>query len=102
MHMDSRFIATGHRPVTAESPEEAARVIAERLARRSYGRRGYCRVLRLDSWTQDGSTHHYQAFVGRAVLGRGRRPTGECAGHNEWVTVHRPVARQEGPLGAPR
>lgn len=47
-----------------ESARDAAVVFANRYARRVYGKRGHCRVIRLDSWTQDGRLSNFQAFIG--------------------------------------
>ena len=80
-----RFSADGFREVTADSAREAARVFATRLARKKYGRAGYCRTLRLDSWTEDSKNHTFQAFIGRAVRGE----PGATTGNDEWIFVHR-------------
>lgn len=81
----AQFTCTGFRAVEADSAGEAAGIFAERAARRAYGRQGYCRTLRLDSWTQDGSSHAYEVFIGRDVRGS----QGTTSGRNEWLTVHR-------------
>ena len=65
-------------PVDAK---EAARIFANRLARKKYGQKGYCYHVRLDSWTQDGSVHHFEVFIGHDL------PGGGCQGRNEWLTV---------------
>lgn len=77
------FSSSGHRAVTAEGATSAADIFAGREARRAYGRRGYCRVLRLDCWTQDGLSHTFQAFIGRDVPGS----QGTTSGRDVWITV---------------
>jgi hypothetical protein len=67
--------------VRAETRDEAARIVAERIARRWYGRQGYCHHVRHDCRTMDGRQHTYEAFVGHDVRGSG------CAGRNIWVYV---------------
>lgn len=81
----AKFIASGFRAVTAADAREAAEIFATRAARRAYGRRAYCRTLRLDSWTQDGRQHNYQAFIGRDVPGQ----RGATSGRDEWICVTR-------------
>ncbi len=49
------------------------------IARREYGRRGYYRTLRLDSWTEDGSSHTYEAFIGHDD------GHGATVGRNVWI-----------------
>jgi len=83
-----KFIAHGFRAVTAASASEAAEIFAGRAARRRYGRNAYCRTLRLDSWTQDGRQHNYQAFIGRSVRGA----PGTTSGCDEWLCVQRIAA----------
>jgi hypothetical protein len=78
------FRADGFRDVQASSAQEAAQVFAARQARREYGRNGHCRTLRLDSWTESGITHTFEAFIGRPVPGE--RAT---RGRNVWVYVQR-------------
>lgn len=74
----------GFRAIRAKEDEgiDPARILAERAARREYGRRGCVAALRLDSWTQDGRCSTYEAFIGRpATDGNG------IAGHNIWLTI---------------
>jgi hypothetical protein len=52
----------GCKSVDTETALEAAEIIAGRIARRQYGRRGYCRVLRMESWSADYA--EYSAFLG--------------------------------------
>lgn len=81
----ARFVADGFRAVEAEGASAAARIFAERLARREYGRSGHCRTLRLDSWTQNGASHTFEAFIGKPVPGD--RAT--TSGRNVWIYVRR-------------
>lgn len=64
-----RYTCDDMRAVTADSATDAAKVFAARLARAKYGRNGYCRVLRLDSWSQNGERHNFEAFIGRDAGG---------------------------------
>lgn len=80
-----RFTSDGLAPVQAKSAEEAAEIFANRLARREFGRRGYCRTLRLDSWTRDGTLHVFEAFIGKSLPG----DPFTTAGHNSWIRVRR-------------
>ena len=62
---------------------ESARDAASMLARRDYGKSGYCRTLRLDCETEDGSSRTYEAMIAHEVyVGRGRK---ETAGRNVWI-----------------
>lgn len=76
-----RFTTAGCRPVIADSKSEAVGIFAARLARRKYGRRAYARTLNVNSWSQDGRTTEYQAFVG---VRTGRN---ETTGSNIYFTV---------------
>lgn len=79
------FRADGFRDVQAESHREAARIFADRQARRDYGRNGFCRTLRADGRTFDGKMHTFEAFIGKPVPGE-RSAT---RGHNVWIYVRR-------------
>ena len=81
--MTETFFCPGHRRITAEDAEAAARVFAGREARREYGRRAYVRVLRLDNWTENGRSHTFEAFIGRDVA------QNQCSGRNVWIHVDR-------------
>jgi hypothetical protein len=81
----TRYAMVGFRPVEAESPRAAAEVFATREARKLYGRRGYCRTMRLDSWTEDGTSHTFQAFIGRDVKGQ----PGTTTGREAWLFINR-------------
>ena len=76
------FRSDGFRPVRAWDATEAAMIFANRWAKQNYGSTGYCRHVRLDSWTESGSTHTFEAFVG-VPEGNG------CVGKNIWLTVYR-------------
>lgn len=78
----AKFTCDGFRPVTADDIQTAANTFADRLARRVYGRRGYARTLRLDSWTQSGSSARYETFIGYST------GPGETSGRNEWLHVY--------------
>lgn len=79
------FHADGFRPVKADDARAAADIFAKRQARRDYGRAGYCRTMRLDSWTENGRTHTFQAFIGKSVRGE----PGTTSGHDIWLYVTR-------------
>lgn len=79
------FRADGFRDVQAGSAREAAEIFAGRQARRDYGRNGFCRTMRLDSWTENGKSHTFEAFIGRPVPGE----RGTTSGHNVWLYVRR-------------
>ena len=83
--MTATFRADGFRDVQADNARAAAEIFADRLARRAYGRNGFCRTIRLDSWTENRKSHTFEVFIGKPV--RGER--GTTAGHNEWLFVHR-------------
>jgi hypothetical protein len=70
----------GCKSVDTETALEAAEIIAGRIARRQYGRRGYCRVLRMESWSADHSHSEYSAFLGY-------KRNGETIGSNVRFTV---------------
>lgn len=71
--------------VRTDEPDQAA-TVAGILARRMYGARGTVGALRLDSWAQDGSSHTYEAFIGRSPTQAERR-RGETGvtGRNVWI-----------------
>jgi hypothetical protein len=67
--------------IRAESDEDAARQVADRIARRWYGRKGYCHHVRYDCRTMHKpTTYTYEAFVGHPV-GNG------CQGRHIWLYV---------------
>ncbi len=79
------YHCNGFRPVRFDSPwgsvSDAARVFAERLAHRQYGKRGEVVTVRPDSWTEDRREHAFECFIGRPVKGNGTE------GHNVWLYV---------------
>lgn len=83
--MKIKYTCKGYRPIVMDTECEdinPARVFAERMARREYGRRGQVGALRLDSYTQDGTCSAYEAFIGApASDGNG------IVGHNVWLCV---------------
>lgn len=70
------YTCSGFRAVKAAGATEAAEIFANRQARSDYGRRGYCRTLRLDCWTEDGRDHTYEAFIGKPVPGEPHATSG--------------------------
>ncbi len=85
--MIRKFVCSGFRGLKAPSASYAAALFADRQARREYGRRGYCRAVRLDSWTENGKSHTFEAFIGRPV------PRDNATrGRNVWLTVHEVAA----------
>lgn len=83
--MKVRYTCKSFRPIIVDTVEgshfDPAREFAVRAARREFGRRGDVSILRLDSWTTDGSCAIYQAFIGERVKGGG------FVGRNIWLTV---------------
>ncbi len=67
------------RDIKAESAHDTANT----LARRDYGRSGYCRTLRLDCETEDSRCRTYEATIAHEVcVGHGRK---ETVGRNVWI-----------------
>jgi hypothetical protein len=66
-------------PVSKELCEYAANVVA----RREYGKSGYCRAIRQDGHSVDGQSATYQAFIG---IQRGD----DCAGRDIWLYWSKP------------
>ncbi len=65
-------------------PKDAAHIFADRLAKREYGKAGYCHHVRLDTYREDGRSYNYQAFIGKD---QPKRYGGGCSGRNIWLTV---------------
>ena len=65
----------------AECISDAAKVFAQRAARKSYGRNAVVGTLNANSYSQDCSLIEYSAFIGRKS---GRN---EVTGHNTRFTV---------------
>ena len=78
------YSANGFRPVQANEMKDAAEVFAGRLARKQFGRKGYCRICRLDGWDEQGRFGEYEVFIGYNGAERGT-----TVGHNEWIIVHK-------------
>ena len=71
--------------VRTDEPDKAT-VVAGILARRMYGKRGTVGAMRLDSWAKDGSSHTYEAFIGRApTAAERRRGVNGITGRNVWI-----------------
>lgn len=81
-----RYLCDGFKPIrrspAIETIQHAATAFANRIAHREYGRNGYARVVRPDSWSTDGKAHTFEAFIGID----GRQP-GETVGRNVWLHV---------------
>lgn len=56
---------------------EAAETFAGRMARKKYGKTGYCRTCNLESWSQDQTLGEFNAFIGYTPAGK----------HNKGTTV---------------
>lgn len=59
----------------------SAREAADIIARRIYGKRGFCRSMRHDSRTEDNHSHTYEVFIGVPVRGE----PGTTSGRNIWL-----------------
>jgi len=70
----TRFIASGFRAVTADSPSEAAEVFAARGAKTRFGRAGYCFRVNLGLRSRDGRSITFDAQIcaNRRQPGSGR------------------------------
>ena len=75
----------GMRPIRAESAADAAKLFADRLARREYGKKGYGRPIRLDGHAADGSWSAYEAFIGYTPAGE--HNSSATVGRNVWFSV---------------
>ena len=72
--------------VAIDSARNMARAAADILARREFGRRGTVVAIRLDSWSEDGKAHTYEAFIGRLPTASEARKYGDgVTGHNVWI-----------------
>ena len=65
-----------------ESAKEAAWLFANRLAKREYGKKGYCHHTRLDSASTDGRYGNYECFIGYRTEG------GMTSGKNVHLSVY--------------
>src|SRR5262245_59607790 len=77
-----------------ESAKEAAHEFADRIARKVFGKRGYCHHVRLDGASTSGQYANYEAFIGVPAQGGGTN------GHNIWLTVYVEPIAEPGRLGA--
>ena len=80
------YITAGCVAVMAEDMSEAAEIFANRIARKNYGKRGYCRTCNLNSWSRDHSLGEYQAFIGYTPAGKHNRNS--TAGNNIRFSVY--------------
>ena len=85
-HMN-KYITDGCRPVTAENMSEAAGFFTDRIARKHYGKSGYCRTLNLESWSQDNTLGEYCAFIGYTP--KGKHNIGTTVGSNIRFSVYK-------------
>lgn len=88
----TRYISEGFQPIRRSdevaSFNDAADIFANRLARRELGKRGYARIVRPDSWSEDGTSATYQVFIGTDERPFGRNGSVETVGRNVWLYVH--------------
>jgi hypothetical protein len=77
-----KYRCNGFKSVEAESMSEAAKVFANRSARRKYGRRGYCRTCTQWSCAKDMRLAEYSAFIGYTT------GLNETSGHSINFTVY--------------
>jgi hypothetical protein len=63
----------GRKSVQSESIKAAAEIFAARIARNEFGKRGDCRTCKMDSYSQDGTSADFSAFIG---ITRGNETTG--------------------------
>jgi hypothetical protein len=76
----NRYIATGHRAITAETMQDAAEAFALRKARKVFGRSARVAALCSHAWSWDNSMGEWSAFIGyrsgsRETTGRNVRFT---------------------------
>lgn len=88
--MNTTFHCDGFRPIKQdaeigfsiiETAQDAARVFADRWAKRLYGKKGYCHHVRLDCYAADGRYSNFEAFVGHDC------GDGCCSGRNVQLSV---------------
>ena len=81
----TKYTCNGCRAITMDdvSAGEVAQMFADRLARQKYGRAGYARTCNLNSYSSDGTTGEYQAFLGYTV----DKASYTTAGHNVSFTM---------------
>ncbi len=77
------YRSKGYKPVEADTIDDAAEIFAGRAARKAFGRKGFMRTLRIDSWTDGGRSATFQAFIGYTP----RHEPMTTTGWDEWFTV---------------
>ena len=92
-----KYTTSGCQAVTAENMSEAAEIFAGRMARKKYGKTGYCRTCNLESWSQDQTLGEYNAFIGYTPAGKHNR--GTTVGGNIRFSV-RAEEETTAPIGA--
>ena len=87
--MTKTYRSQGYTPIRSTDPHDtmtdAAKIFATRTARKEFGRSGYCRTLRMNSYSASGDSATFEAFIGKDLP---RRCGGNCQGHNIWLTVN--------------
>lgn len=82
-----KYTCENHKPVTADSHQDAAAIFAERKARAENGKQGRVGALNCNSWSSDNTLWEYDAFIGSP----GRRIDNEqnsIVGRNIRFTVY--------------
>jgi hypothetical protein len=82
--MDTKYTCSGFNAVQAESQKHAATIFANRQAKKEYGKKGYARIVNLNSWSMDNSMGNYDCFIG--VDGKGCQ-SNTTTGHNIHLLV---------------
>lgn len=59
-----RYTTSGYRSVAAENMPAAAAMFAARMARKTYGKKGYARTCNETAHSQDGRYGEFSAFIG--------------------------------------
>lgn len=77
-----------------DGAKDAAWLFANRLAKREFGRRGYCHHVRRDCVSTDGRSANFEAFIGVPAEGGGTN------GHNTWLTVYMEPTAAPGSIAA--
>ena len=85
----AEYASGGFRNVSAESAGAAATIFAGRRARREFGRGGYVRNSRVNSWSRDGRSATVEACIGRDLYSATRcdRDRGTVIGRNVLITA---------------
>jgi hypothetical protein len=82
--MAIKYTSPGFRSVDAYSISAAAMIFAERVARKHYGKSGYCGTCMQVAYSTDGTFAEYRAFIGHAL----RDPRNQTVGHHQSFVVH--------------